>query len=802
VGPLPDGSFLLNSGWRVKPAGDQVPLDTLPMSCALSKNGKYLAVLNAGYRPPSISIINVTEEREVARVPVPDAWLGLTFSPDGRTIWVGGGSQGAIFEFTFDDDLGEIKAGRTFHVFENLSPRDFIGDVSTSPDGHLLYAADLYHDAIVVVNTQSGTLIQRFPTHRRPYRILFHPNGKSLFVTSWADGVLQQLQASDGFQLAIVRLGAHPTDIIWSDRKPDRSEGAEAETPRLWTARLFVPAANTNNVYVVGVGESTLTNLETINLGMTPRHPLGMTPSAVALDPKQTRLYTVCSDANAVAVADVSETSSHVQGFIPVGWYPTAMRVAADGRLLVLNGRGARSYANPAGPNPLTKAEPPHEGTKSPDYVGRIQTGSLSIIPPPDDAAVANYTQEAVADSPYRDERLDGVPAPAGSPVPSRPGGPTPIQHVLYIVKENRTYDQVLGDMGQGAGDPSLVLFGEQVTPNEHKLARDFVLFDNFYVNGDVSADGHNWSTAAIAPDYVEKLWPNSYAKRRQKYDYEGGEPAALPASGYIWTNANAHGISMRNYGYFATNKPEAGPDGIQVEAVRDPILAHCTNMRYRSFDLDYPDVARAGVFLAELAEYERNGQMPKFMLMRLGNDHTYGAQPGRLSPLSLAADNDYALGLIIEGLSKSTFWKSTAVFVVEDDAQDGPDHIDSHRSTVFVISPWTRRGIVDSTMYNTTSVLRTMELILGLNPLTHYDAGAKPMFAAFSPTPVLTPWEAEKPHTPLDRRNPAAQTKLSSQEMDFSEADLIDDDALNDELWRAIRKTDPPSPTRSFFSR
>lgn len=802
VGPLGDGSFLLNSGWRIHPAGDQVPLDTLPMSCALSKNGKYLVVLNGGYRPPSLSVININEQREVGHVPVADGWLGLTFSPDGHTIWVGGGSRGAIFEFSFDDDLGEIKAGRTFKIYEDPTARDFIGDVAVSPDGHLLYAADLYHDSIVVVNTQSGTQIARFPTHRRPYRILFHPNGKSLFVTSWADGVLQQLQTTDGYQLAMVRLGGHPTDIVWSDRKPEASEGPAAETTALWNARLFVPAANTNNVYVVGVGESTLTNLETINLGMTPRHPLGMTPSALALDPKQTRLYTVCSDANAVAVADVSETTSHVQGFIPVGWYPTAIRVAADGRLLVLNGKGVHSYANPQGPNPLTRAEPPHEGTRSPDYVGRIQTGSLSMIPAPDDEALAKYTESAESDSPYRDDRLDGVAAPQGSPIPGRPGGPTPIQHVLYIVKENRTYDQVLGDIDKGAGDPSLVLFGEQVTPNEHKLARDFVLLDNFYVNGDVSADGHNWSTAAIAPDYVQKLWPNSYAKRRRLYDYEGGEPAGLPASGYIWTNANAHGVSMRNYGYFCTNKPTAGADGVQVQAVRDPILARSTNMRYRAFDLNYPDVSRANVFLADLAEFERSGEMPKFLIMRLGNDHTYGAQPGKLSPLSLAADNDYALGLIIEGLSKSVFWKSMAVFVVEDDAQDGADHIDSHRSPAFVISPWTRRGIVDSTMYNTTSVLRTMELILGLNPLTHYDAGATPMFAAFSPAPVLTPWEAEKPRTPLDRRNPAAQAALSSDKWDFSEADQIDDDALNAELWRAIRGTDPPAPVRSFFSR
>jgi len=802
VGPLPDGSFLLNSGWRVKPVGRQLPLDTFPMSCALSKDGRFLAVLNAGYRPPSISVIDVKAEREVGRAGIPDGWLGLTFSPDGHTLWVGGGSKAAVFEYAFNVEDGSLRPGRTFTLADNPTAREFIGDVAVSPDGHLLLAASLYRDEVLVVNTQSGTILDRFKTHRRPYRILFHPSGKSFFVTSWADGTMQQLQVSNGFQIGVVRLGAHPTDMIWSDRKPDASGEAAPESQPQWQARMFISSANTNNVYVVGVGESTLTNLETINLGMTARHPLGMTPSALAITPDQRMLYTVCSDANAVAAADISELRTHVVGFIPVGWYPTAARVAADGRLFVLNGRGARSYPNPGGPSPLQQPEPVHVGIREVEYVGRIQKGSLSIIPPPDDATLATYTNEALENSPYRDEKLDGVMGPPGNPIPLRPGGPTPIQHVLYIVKENRTYDQVLGDIGKGASDPSLTLFGEQITPNQHKLARDFVLLDNFYVNGDVSADGHNWSTAAIAPDYVEKMWPNSYAKRRRTYDYEGGEPAAFPPSGYLWTNASAHGVSMRNYGYFVSNRPEPGPGGIQVGAVRDNTLAQCTNLYYRGFDLNFPDVERAKVFLSDLAFFAKSGNMPRLMFMRLGNDHTYGMQPGRLSPLSLAADNDYALGMIIEALSKSVFWKNTAVFVVEDDAQNGADHIDSHRSTAYLVSPYVRRGFVDSTMYNTTSVLRTMELLLGLNPLTHFDAGATPMFNSFTPSPNFTAWQAEKPRTPLDLRNPASPERLPSESMNFEEADQIDDDALNAELWRGIRGTDPPAPTSSFFSR
>jgi hypothetical protein len=334
------------------------------------------------------------------------------------------------------------------------------------------------------------------------------------------------------------------------------------------------------------------------------------------------------------------------------------------------------------------------------------------------------------------------------------------------------------------------------------------VLLDNFYVNSDVSADGHNWSTAAIAPDYVQKLWPNSYAGRRRgpdgksAYDYEGQEATGLPPAGYIWSNAAQAGISMRNFGYWATNKPQPVTGDEQIAAVRDPILAKVTNRRYRAFDLDYPDVERAKVFLAEFAEYEKTGEMPRLILMRLGNDHTYGATGGKIAPLSLAADNDYALGMIVEAVSKSRFWPKTAIFVVEDDAQNGPDHVDSHRSPAFVISAFAKRHLVDSTMYNTTSVLRTMELILGLRPMTTYDAGARTMAGAFQTAANPAPYAAEKPRIPLDRRNPAASPAAArSARLDFSEADRNDDDELNDILWRAIRGTDPPAPMRSYFS-
>src|SRR5580658_8925839 len=357
VGPLADGGFLLNSGWRVKPAGVQIPLDTLPMSSLLSKDGRFLVVLNGGYNPPSLSVLDTKDGHEIGRTPVTDAWLGMSLSPNGKTLWVGGGSQASVYEFSFDEN-GKLAPTRTFEIVKGAarSARDFIGGVAIDPDSHLLYACDLYHDAIVVVNTQSGIVIDRYKTGRRPYRILFNPDGKSFYVTSWADGSLYHHQATDGAVVQTLRLGAHPTDMLWRDRATRAEEGEESAQQPGFKARIFVSAANTNNVYSVGVSDSgDLRVVETINVSTTPNHPLGMTPSALALSPDKSRMYVVCSDANAAAVVDVTEARSQVLGFVPTGWYPTAASALADGRLVVLNGKGSKSYPNPNGPSPAKR---------------------------------------------------------------------------------------------------------------------------------------------------------------------------------------------------------------------------------------------------------------------------------------------------------------------------------------------------------------------------------------------------------------------------------------------------------------
>jgi len=791
VGPLAGGGFLLNSGWRLEPAGKQVPLSTFPMSTALSPDGRYLLVLNGGYLPPTVTVLEAATGRETSHTPVADGWLGLTFSPKGDRVYVGGGSRSAVYEFSFAN--GALEATRTFTVVPagKRTVEDFIGDVALTPDGRLIYAADLYRDSLVVINPQSGMVIDRVKTGRRPYRILFHPDGKSFFVTSWTDGAVGHYDTATGSQLANVRLGPHTTDMVWRPGKSESTEGEapEGETP--WAARLFIAAANTNSVYTLGVSESKdLRLVETINIAMTPRQPAGMTPSGLALSPDLKRLYVVCSDANAVAVADVSGEHSHVDGFIPAGWYPTAARTLPNGTLVVLNGRGGGSHANPHGPNPARRPEPVHAGGAAVEYVGRIQTGTASFIEAFSEEQLQAYTKTAIDNSPYRDEKLQ-MP----NPFP-------PIEHIIYIVKENRSYDQVLGDIKEGNGDASLVLFGENVTPNQHKLARQFVLLDNFYVNSDVSADGHCWSTAAIATDYIQKMWPNSYANRRNTYDYEEQEATDAPPAGYLWTSAAEKGISIRNFGYMAENKAKAAPDGTQVELVRDPVLKSVTNRYYRDFDLDYTDVDRVKVFLQEFAEYEKSGEMPHLIFMRLGNDHTHGTQAGKVAPLSMVADNDYALGTLVEAVSHSRFWGSTAIFVLEDDAQNGPDHVDSHRSPAYVISPYVKHHAVDSSLYNTTSMLRTMELMLGLRPMTQFDAAARPMSAAFQAAADPAPFVVEKPRVPLDDSNPPhTATAARSERLDFSQEDRADEDELNDILWTSIKGSHAPPPAHSFFA-
>jgi hypothetical protein len=386
-------------------------------------------------------------------------------------------------------------------------------------------------------------------------------------------------------------------------------------------------------------------------------------------------------------------------------------------------------------------------------------------------------------------------------------GEASPIKYVFYVIRENRTYDQVLGDIRKGNGDPALTLFGEDITPNAHALVNEFVLFDNFYVDAEVSYDGHAFSMGAYATDVVEKLWPTNYGGRGGLYLSEGrwkmrgpyGNFSA-PPQGYLWDFAKRAGVSVRSYGEFAWRDPA---DGVVKASV--PGLDGLVHPQYHPYDLDIPDVERVDIWLREFREFESNGQLPRLSIVRLGNDHTIGTVPGKKTPRALVADNDLALGRLVEAVSKSRYWKESAIFVLEDDAQNGPDHVDAHRSVLLAISPFARRGHVDSTLYSTTSVLRTMELILGLPPMSQYDAAATPMYNAFQATPALAPYTHLPARVPLDEVNdwdaPGAEASLR---MNLEEADLAPELELNEIIWKAMRGSDAvmPPPRRTAFIR
>jgi YVTN family beta-propeller protein len=595
-----------------------------------------------------------------------------------------------------------------------------------------------------------------------------------LYVSLWGSASVAVVDVNSGKMTARMPAGEHPCDLTL------RRDGKF----------LFVANANDNTVSVLDTESGR--EVETICATLFPKSPRGATPNSLALARDDSLLFVANATINAVAVVDVATPGhSRCLGFIPTGWYPTSVRVTPDGkRLLIASGKGLLPKANPHGPQPIL-------GSSRDEYIGKLFKGTLSIVPLPPraklEAQVAAWTTEVLKSSPLRPDAGVAVVWPEGNPIPARVGETSPITHCIYIVKENRTYDQVLGDLPMGNGDARLCLFPERVTPNHHKLAREFVLLDNFYVESEVSADGHEWSMAAYATDYVEKTWPMNYGHNKSgKFPYpsEGNFAISAPASGYLWDAARQAGVSYRSYGEFVHNGGDTNqPAFTHLRALRDHF-----DPWYRGFDLTYPDTLRAERFAAELARFEKEGDMPRLQIVRLPNDHTHGVSVGRKTPTALVADNDLGLGMVVEAVSHSKFWPTTAIFVVEDDAQNGPDHVDAHRTVALVISPYTRRNAVDSTLYSTSSMLRTMELILGLPPMTQFDAAAAPMYASFQSLQNLDPYTAVPANVDLKAVNGVAEWGAKFK-FNFAKEDAADDFLLNEVIWRSVKGADQPMP-------
>ena len=562
---------------------------------------------------------------------------------------------------------------------------------------------------------------------------------------------------------------------------------------------LYVANANRNTVTVIDTEAGK--PIETIGTAIDPKAPRAARPTPWRCRPTSR----CCSSPTPTPITWRSSTSRSPApaplGFIPVGWYPTSVRVARDGKTIyVANGKGASSRANRDGPRPGF----PRAGGPTIEYIGGLFQGTLSMIPMPDARRMAAYSQTVYECSPLRRGDPAGVrgalPAP-GHPIPAKVGDPSPIKYVVYVIKENRTYDQVFGDMPEGNGDPNICLFPETITPNHHALVRDFVLLDNFYVESEVSADGHEWSMGAYASDFVERIWPVGYrGDRRVPYPSEGNVfEVAKPAGGYLWDKAAEKGVTYRSYGEFVNNAPT--PAQAATTTVKS-LEGHFDPM-FRGFDMDYPDAKRADRFLEELAGFEKAGEMPRLVILKLPNDHTSGTSPGKWTVTACVGDNDLALGRVVEGLSKSRFWKQMAIFVVEDDAQNGSDHVDAHRTVALAISPYIKKHSVDSTLYSTSSMLRTMELILGLNPMSQFDASARPMFASFANQPDFSPYVHRPARVDINERNrrdaPMAEV---SQRLDLEIEDRNDDILFNEIIWKAVKGKDAvmPPPVRAAF--
>ena len=776
---------LLPNGWTLTPVGHSLQLGDLPLDIAVSSSGHYLAVTNNGQSTQTIQLIDAVGEKVLDSVIIPKSWLGLKFSADEKYLFASGGNDNRILKYAVNVRpapgnpglvlVDSLVLGKPWP--EKISPTGLDID-----DKHgLLYVVTKENNSLYIIDMAGHSVLQRFDLGGEGYTCRLSKDRKALYVTCWGCDKLRIFDTEKRTFTGEIAVGDNPNDICIT--KNDR-----------W---IFVANANDNSVSVIDARGRKV--VETLNAALYPDAPPGSTTNAVALSGDDKTLYVANADNNCLAVFDVREPgSAHSKGFIPVGWYPTAVQVV-NGKVWVANGKGLTSMANPYGPSPVARRQEVNyqqgdlKRSQPVQYIAGLFKGTMSVFPEPDGNLLDDYSSLVYANSPYtKNSELMAAGEP-GNPVPMKVGDPSPIKYVFYIIKENRTYDQVLGDIKEGNGDTSLVLFGEHVTPNLHAIAREFVLLDNFYVDAEVSMDGHSWSMGAYANDYLEKNWVTSYGGRGGSYDGEGNRAIANNKGGYIWDHCQRAGVSYRTYGEFADNgaKPNI------------PVLNGHACPYYKGWDLGFYDTARVRQWEQDFDSLVAAGALPHMNTVRLGNDHTEGLRRGRLTPFAHVADNDLAVGEFLEHLSKSPVWNESVVFVLEDDAQNGPDHVDAHRSTAYIAGGLIKRHMVDHTPYTTSSVLRTMELILGIAPMSQYDAAARPMWRCFTTTPDPTAFVALPANIDLQERNMATnEWSRRSAAFDLTKEDRVPDRLFNEILWKGIKgdRTPLPAPNRAAF--
>lgn len=770
----------LSNGWSLTPAGPKsLNLNDLPLNLVLSASGKYAAVTNNGQSIQSITLIDAATEQILDDVKVAKAYYGLAFSADEQTLYASGGNDNKILIYKIIDNKlkadGEMVLGKPWP--EKIGPVGLCIDDAQQK----LFVVTKENNSLYVCDLKERKVLRNISLGFKGYACQLSNDKKQLFVSLWEGSAVRILDAETLQTIADIKTAKNPNDLLQTrDGK-----------------YLYVACGNDNSVMMIDLAQRQV--VETLTASLYPNAPIGSTPNALALTSDESKLLIANADNNCLAVFDVTEKGrSRSLGFIPTGWYPTSIKVVKN-RIWVTNGKGFSSSANPKGPNPNRLKSPQFKGANpeankdESQYIGGLFKGTLSLINFPEEAALGAYSKLVYENTPYTKEKEMLAEGEAGNPIPMKVGGASPIKYVFYIIKENRTYDQVLGDMKEGNGDASLCLFPEKITPNQHALAKEFVLLDNFYVDAEVSADGHNWSSAAYANDYVEKNWVTSYGGRGGTYDYEGQKTIAHARDGFIWDHAKRANVSYRSYGWFVDEKPSI------------PVLEGHYCADFKSYNLGYKDIDREKAWEKDFDELVKNNAVPRLNTIRLGNDHTSGARVGLPTPDAAVADNDLAVGRLVEHLSQSPIWKESVVFILEDDAQNGPDHVDAHRSIAFVAGGYVKRGFVDHTMYSTSGMLRTIELILGLKPMSQYDAAATPMWRCFQHTPDTKPFVAREAGVDLNEKNIANNSNhRRTLQFDLSKPDAIDDLIFSEIVWQTVRgeNSKMPAPVRGAFVR
>ncbi|MFZ9331590.1 MAG: bifunctional YncE family protein/alkaline phosphatase family protein [Chitinophagaceae bacterium] len=768
----------LPNGWKISPVGKSFDLGDLPLNIAVSKSNKYLAVTNNGQSTQSIQLIDVKSERILDQVEIEKSWYGITFTSDEKFIYVSGGHDNRIVKYEIINQqlkrIDSISLDRPWPV--RVGPAGIALDESNN----MMYVVTREDKMLYAVDMRTKQVVNKYGLDAEAYDCKFSSKTNELYITCWGCDKVLVFDTKNRQWKQPIGVGDNPNEmLLTNDAK-----------------YLYVCNANDNSVSIIDLSKKAV--IETLDAALYPNSPSGSTTNSIALDPVGKKLYIANADNNCLATFDVSVPgNSKPKGFIPVGWYPTSVRFI-NGKIWVANGKGMTSKANPFGPSPLRKKEDViHHGFEVKDgsqveYIGGLFKGSMSIIEVPNQLLLDQYTRRVYENAPYSPQKtVNAGIADEGNPIPMKLGDKSPIKYVFYVIKENRTYDQVLGDVEKGNGDTSLVLFGRKYTPNQHALVDKFVLLDNFYVDAEVSADGHNWSMGALANDYLEKTWPTSYGGRGGTYGGEGEREIANNKAGFIWNNCNRYGVSFRTYGEFMSgNKPT-------ISVLNNHFCAG-----YPEYNLNIADTTRFRIWKKDFDSLLAIGKLPQFNTVRFGNDHTEGVRLGRPTPYAHVADNDLAVGMFVEALSKSAIWNETAVFILEDDAQNGADHVDAHRSTAYVAGGFVKRGFVDHTPYTTSSMLRTMELILGMGPMTQYDAAATPMWRCFDKVARPFDFKAIVPDVDMNQRNTAInEWQKKSEKFNFAKEDANNDIEFNKVLWHGIKGNIPfPGPKRAAF--